>query len=216
MSPLKTLIPWRVLFATVGRLPGPPVLFFFFFTNSASLEWIQSSCLKDSQYLVSSTPFLCSPHGAALPFRDLGRSPVAGLGVSSRWLLHHKEPSHRTRVQRHLQLSRCLPQHVVPSEAAFEWWIPAKPGGGAAPGTQSSLALHWRPSPGPLQDGEESQLRRWLFSWNIATGRCSMPSINFLSQLLTYEKQLFGSRLTSLDDIRRGHESCCCLRSRWD
>lgn len=32
---------------------------------------------------------------------------------------------------------------------------------------------------------------------------CTAPNINFLRQLLSYEEQLFGSRLTCLEDIRR-------------
>lgn len=32
---------------------------------------------------------------------------------------------------------------------------------------------------------------------------CMAPNINFLRQLLSYEEQLFGSRLASLEDIRR-------------
>lgn len=39
--------------------------------------------------------------------------------------------------------------------------------------------------------------------WLKERRACTAPNINFLSQLLTYEEQLFGSRLTSLEDIRR-------------
>ncbi|XP_028325156.1 serine/threonine/tyrosine-interacting-like protein 1 isoform X2 [Gouania willdenowi] len=39
--------------------------------------------------------------------------------------------------------------------------------------------------------------------WLKERRACSAPNLNFLSQLLTYEEQLFGTRLTSLDDIRR-------------
>lgn len=49
--------------------------------------------------------------------------------------------------------------------------------------------------------------RRWTLlhalRWLKARRACTAPNINFLSQLLTYEEQLFGSRLTSLEDIRR-------------
>lgn len=49
--------------------------------------------------------------------------------------------------------------------------------------------------------------RRWsllnALRWLKERRACSAPNINFLSQLLTYEEQLFGSRLTSLEDIRR-------------
>ena len=39
--------------------------------------------------------------------------------------------------------------------------------------------------------------------WLKERRACTAPNINFLQQLLTYEEQLFGSRLTSLEDIRR-------------
>uniref|UniRef100_A0A3P8S569 protein-tyrosine-phosphatase n=1 Tax=Amphiprion percula TaxID=161767 RepID=A0A3P8S569_AMPPE len=39
--------------------------------------------------------------------------------------------------------------------------------------------------------------------WLKERRACTAPNVNFLRQLLTYEEQLFGSRLTSLDDIRR-------------
>ncbi|KAJ0004661.1 hypothetical protein NQD34_010875 [Periophthalmus magnuspinnatus] len=39
--------------------------------------------------------------------------------------------------------------------------------------------------------------------WLKERRACTAPNINFLQQLLTYEELLFGSRLTSLDDIRR-------------
>ncbi|KAM3606825.1 uncharacterized protein V6R79_024034 [Siganus canaliculatus] len=49
--------------------------------------------------------------------------------------------------------------------------------------------------------------RRWTLlhavRWLKERRACTAPNVNFLSQLLTYEEQLFGSRLTSLDDIRR-------------
>ncbi|XP_071376520.1 serine/threonine/tyrosine-interacting-like protein 1 [Centroberyx affinis] len=38
--------------------------------------------------------------------------------------------------------------------------------------------------------------------WLKERRACTAPNVNFLRQLLTYEEQLFGSRLTSLDDIR--------------
>ncbi|XP_056148276.1 serine/threonine/tyrosine-interacting-like protein 1 [Lampris incognitus] len=38
--------------------------------------------------------------------------------------------------------------------------------------------------------------------WMKARRACTAPNVNFLRQLLTYEEQLFGSRLTNLDDIR--------------
>lgn len=39
--------------------------------------------------------------------------------------------------------------------------------------------------------------------WLKERRACTAPNVNFLRQLLAYEEQLFGSRLTSLDDIRR-------------
>lgn len=39
--------------------------------------------------------------------------------------------------------------------------------------------------------------------WLKERRACTAPNINFLCQLLTYEEQLFGSRLTSLEEIRR-------------
>ncbi|XP_016892624.2 serine/threonine/tyrosine-interacting-like protein 1 isoform X2 [Cynoglossus semilaevis] len=39
--------------------------------------------------------------------------------------------------------------------------------------------------------------------WLKEKRACTAPNVNFLRQLLTYEEQLFGRRLTSLDDIRR-------------
>lgn len=39
--------------------------------------------------------------------------------------------------------------------------------------------------------------------WLKERRACTAPNINFLRQLLTYEEQLFGSRLSSLEDIRR-------------
>lgn len=39
--------------------------------------------------------------------------------------------------------------------------------------------------------------------WMKARRACTAPNIDFLCQLLTYEQQLFGSGLTSLEDIRR-------------
>ncbi|XP_061693732.1 probable rhodanese domain-containing dual specificity protein phosphatase [Syngnathoides biaculeatus] len=39
--------------------------------------------------------------------------------------------------------------------------------------------------------------------WLKERRACTAPNVNFLRQLLTYEEQLFGRRLTSLDDIRR-------------
>ncbi|XP_056902718.1 serine/threonine/tyrosine-interacting-like protein 1 isoform X2 [Takifugu flavidus] len=39
--------------------------------------------------------------------------------------------------------------------------------------------------------------------WLKERRACTAPNINFLCQLLSYEEQLFGSRLTSLEDIRR-------------
>ncbi|XP_069000565.1 serine/threonine/tyrosine-interacting-like protein 1 [Embiotoca jacksoni] len=39
--------------------------------------------------------------------------------------------------------------------------------------------------------------------WLKERRACTAPNVNFLRQLMTYEQQLFGSRLTSLDDIRR-------------
>lgn len=39
--------------------------------------------------------------------------------------------------------------------------------------------------------------------WLKERRACTAPNINFLRQLLNYEEQLFGSRLTSLEDIRR-------------
>ncbi|XP_053730478.1 probable rhodanese domain-containing dual specificity protein phosphatase [Synchiropus splendidus] len=39
--------------------------------------------------------------------------------------------------------------------------------------------------------------------WLKERRACSAPNINFLRQLLTYEEMLFGSKLTSLEDIRR-------------
>lgn len=49
--------------------------------------------------------------------------------------------------------------------------------------------------------------RRWsllnALRWLKERRACTAPNINFLSQLLTYEEQLFGSRLTSLEDICR-------------
>lgn len=49
--------------------------------------------------------------------------------------------------------------------------------------------------------------RRWsllhALRWLKERRACTAPNINFLSQLLTYEEQLFGSRLTFLEDIRR-------------
>lgn len=51
------------------------------------------------------------------------------------------------------------------------------------------------------------QHRRWsllhALRWLKERRACTAPNVNFLRQLLTYEEQLFGSRLTSLDDIRR-------------
>lgn len=38
--------------------------------------------------------------------------------------------------------------------------------------------------------------------WLKERRACTAPNVNFLRQLLSYEEQLFGSRLTSLDDIR--------------
>ncbi|XP_035461065.1 serine/threonine/tyrosine-interacting-like protein 1 isoform X2 [Scophthalmus maximus] len=49
--------------------------------------------------------------------------------------------------------------------------------------------------------------RRWsllhALRWMKERRACTAPNVNFLRQLLTYEETLFGSRLTSLDDIRR-------------
>ncbi|XP_061765882.1 probable rhodanese domain-containing dual specificity protein phosphatase [Nerophis ophidion] len=51
------------------------------------------------------------------------------------------------------------------------------------------------------------QHRHWsllhALRWLKERRACTAPNLNFLRQLLTYEEQLFGSRLTSLDDIRR-------------
>ncbi|KAL7382926.1 hypothetical protein ABVT39_001665 [Epinephelus coioides] len=49
--------------------------------------------------------------------------------------------------------------------------------------------------------------RRWsllhALRWLKERRACTAPNVNFLRQLLTYEELLFGSRLTSLNDIRR-------------
>lgn len=49
--------------------------------------------------------------------------------------------------------------------------------------------------------------RRWsllhALRWLKERRACTAPNINFLQQLLSYEEMLFGSRLTSLDEIRR-------------
>ncbi|XP_054655309.1 serine/threonine/tyrosine-interacting-like protein 1 [Dunckerocampus dactyliophorus] len=51
------------------------------------------------------------------------------------------------------------------------------------------------------------QHRQWsllhALRWLKERRACTAPNLNFLRQLITYEEQLFGSRLTSLDDIRR-------------
>uniref|UniRef100_A0A8C9XHM8 protein-tyrosine-phosphatase n=1 Tax=Sander lucioperca TaxID=283035 RepID=A0A8C9XHM8_SANLU len=48
--------------------------------------------------------------------------------------------------------------------------------------------------------------RRWsllhALRWLKDRRACTAPNINFLRQLLTYEELLFGSRLTSLNDIQ--------------
>ncbi|XP_055757627.1 serine/threonine/tyrosine-interacting-like protein 1 isoform X2 [Salvelinus fontinalis] len=50
------------------------------------------------------------------------------------------------------------------------------------------------------------QHQRWTLlhaiRWLKERRACTAPNVNFLLQLLTYEEQLFGRRLTSLDDIR--------------
>ncbi|CAB1343725.1 unnamed protein product [Coregonus sp. 'balchen'] len=50
------------------------------------------------------------------------------------------------------------------------------------------------------------QHQRWTLlhaiRWLKERRACTAPNVNFLRQLLTYEEQLFGRRLTSLDDIR--------------
>lgn len=38
--------------------------------------------------------------------------------------------------------------------------------------------------------------------WLKERRECTEPNVHFLRQLLTYEEQLFGRRLTLLDDIR--------------
>ncbi|KAM8859129.1 serine/threonine/tyrosine-interacting-like protein 1 isoform 2-T3 [Spinachia spinachia] len=49
--------------------------------------------------------------------------------------------------------------------------------------------------------------RRWsllhALRWLKERRACSAPNMNFLRQLLTYEELLFGSKITSLNDIRR-------------
>ncbi|XP_075993316.1 serine/threonine/tyrosine-interacting-like protein 1 [Genypterus blacodes] len=40
-------------------------------------------------------------------------------------------------------------------------------------------------------------------SWLKERRACTAPNVNFLRQLLTYEEQLFGRRLTNLEDIQR-------------
>ncbi|XP_059215557.1 serine/threonine/tyrosine-interacting-like protein 1 [Centropristis striata] len=49
--------------------------------------------------------------------------------------------------------------------------------------------------------------RRWsllhALRWLKERRACTAPNVNFLHQLLTYEELLFGSKLTSLNDIRR-------------
>lgn len=49
--------------------------------------------------------------------------------------------------------------------------------------------------------------RRWsllhALCWLKERRACSAPNVNFLRQLIVYEELLFGSKLTSLSDIRR-------------